>query len=184
MAENDFYAIVLKSGKFSKCKRLEEFKLIQENALECFLYARYDHTFKGPSNTTHWYQFFFVDREGNPTTYKIGNFEVSALGLDNGCTNFFGRDVTIHDCLMDKYYKYQSRCWYENFIHHEIKPLLERLNKCSNEEDIVKELNTMLSYDTLQNKVCSLLNSYDDLKKKYDLIKEKINELLITIGDD
>lgn len=178
MEENDFYAIVLKSGQFSKCKRLEEFKLSPESLVECFLYARYDHTFHGPSNTTSWYQFFFVDREGNPTTYRIGNFEVSYLGLDNGYTNFFGRSITIHDCSTDKYYECQSNCWYYDFIHHEIKPLLERLNKCSDEDDIVKELDTVLSYDALQDKVNSLQTSYDDLKEKYDLMKTKVNELL------
>lgn len=180
MEKKDFYAAVLKSGQFCKCKTIEEFKWFPESTVECILLARYDHTFTGPSNITDWYQFHFVDREGNPTTYRVGGFEVFYLGRDDGCTNFFGRKVSIRDCSSDKFYKYTSRVWYDTFITDEIKPLLERLNRCSGEEEIVKELKTVLSYSSLQDKMDSLQISYDELRGKYELLKKKLIELSVV----
>ena len=179
----DFYAMVLKSGQFSKCADVSEFNRLPESVVECYLFARYDHTFTGTSNITDWYQFYFVDRSGSPSTYRVGHFEVTFVGVDNGYTNFFGRNITIRDCNTDKYYEYKSTVWYNSFIPKEIKPLLTKLNDATDEEDIIKVLDTHVSYDSLMTKYNHLKQSYNALKDKYDLLKSKVDTLINNISE-
>lgn len=162
--EQDFYAMVLKSGQFAKCTDVSEFELLPESAVECYLFAKYDRTFTGQTNVTDWFHFYFVDRSGSQTTYRIGHFEVSFMGVDDGCTNFFGRCITIRDCDTDKYYEYKSNVWYHRFIPEEIKPLLIRLNDAPDEEAIIEVLDTHESNDCLMRKCNNLQLSYDALK--------------------
>ena len=112
----DFYAIVVKSGQFYKCARNDDFCNCPSDAVECYLFAKYTHTFKGPSNWTDWYHITIVDKKGNPSTYRIGNFEAILIGEDIGYTNFFGRDITIHDISSGKYYKYNPSFRSGNFF--------------------------------------------------------------------
>lgn len=164
-------------------KNVDEFKLLPPHTIECFLYARYDNTFTGPSNITDWFQFYFVDKGGQPTTYRIGKYEVIYLGTDNGCTNFFGRDVTIRDCTTEKYYEYRSKCWYNCFIQDELKPLLEKLNRCQTEEEIIQCLKTHIPYNMLERKFLALENACNSMKKESEVLKNKINTLTSVISD-
>lgn len=184
MNKKDFYAIVFKSGQFVTRCNTDEFKQIPLDTVECFLYARYDNTFTGTSNITDWYQFYFVNNNGQPTSYRVGDFEVSYLGTDNGYTNFFGRDVTIRDCRTDHYYEYKSMCRYNRFIPDEIKPLLEKLNHCENEDEISQLLKVHTSYEKLEYKFRSLTNSYNSLKEENEKMKieiEKLNSVMCGI---
>ena len=182
MNEKDYYVIVFKSGQVQTRKNTDEFKLIPKQSVECFLFARYDHTFRGPSNTTDWFQFYFVDTEGNPATYTLGRFEVTYLGLDDGCTNFFGRAVTIHDTSSDKYYEYKSTCR-NCFIPEEIKPLLEKLNGCNDEEEIINTLGLHKPYQDLQYLYDSLQESYNQLKKDHDELKTRFIQLETALSE-
>ena len=182
MNKEDFYAIVFKSGQFEIRKNTDEFKLIPDQAIECFLFARYDNTFKGPSNTTNWFQFYFVDKSGNPTTYRVGDFEISYLGVDTGCTNFFGRRVTIHNIVSDNYYEFKSTCPYRRFIPDEIKPLLEKLNGCANEDEMAGILKSHVPYQDLQYRYNDLQRSYDNLKEEAEKLKSDISKLESTLS--
>lgn len=182
MDNKSFYAVVLKSGQFVTRKSLEELAHISSGLIECVLFARYDNTFHGPSNITDWYQFSFINDAGDPIPYRIGNFEIVYVDKDDGCTNFFGRRVSIHDVLRDKYYEYTSKVWYDRFVIEEIKPLLERLNKCE-ENEIPKILKTHPSYAQLEWKIKNLEASISSLEKENEVIRNNNTELLSVLDE-
>lgn len=136
----DFYIAVLKSGQIRRYRSMELLKSEPQESIECFLKAEYRYTYTGPVNITDWHQYSFINAEGDLKPYAIGNWEVSNIGIDNGCTNFFGREITLHNKLTDKYYPYKSMIDYEGFVMMEIKPLLEKLNRMESESDIINEI--------------------------------------------
>ena len=184
MNDKDLYIAILKSGQVVKCKGVTELSAMADQMVECFLYARYDHTFNGPSNTTDWYQFSFIDRNGQPTAYKVGDFKIAYIGKDSGFTNFFGREVTVHNCRTDKYYKLTSKLmWYNDFIHNELKPLLEKLNLCVDDSQIQSLINSHLTYFELENRFKSLQSSYDSLKEEVAAQKQTIEDQQAVLSE-
>ena len=171
MNEKDFFAVVLRTGGFIKYESIKEFKKIPCNSVECYLKAEFDRTFTGPVNITDWYRFSVIDIDGNPARYQIGDFEVVDIGVDNGMTNFFGRDIVIHNMKNDDCYTWYSHDYYTTFITDEIRPLLIQLNNCEGDEEIGKVLDSPISYDSLKE-------SLDNLKNKLLQIKNIIEDIV------
>ncbi len=171
MSEKDFFAVVLKTGGFIKYESIKEFRKIPFKSVACYLKAEYDRTFTGPVNITNWYRFSIVDIDGNPDRYQIGDFEVVDIGVDDGMTNFFGRDIVIHNMKNDECYTWRSHDYYQTFIIDEIRPLLIQLNNCQSAEEIAEVLNAPISYDSLKE-------SFDNLKSKLTQIKNILEDIL------
>lgn len=172
----DFYIAVIKSGQILRYSSVELLDTEPKETVECYLKAEYRYTYEGPVNITDWYQYSFINVNGDSTPYTIGNWEISNIGVDNGCTNFFGRDITLHNKLTDKYYKYKSKISYANFVMEEIKPLMEKLNRMDSESDIVNEIQCHMDYATLEAKYKTALTQI----KTY---KEKLSEIIKIMGE-
>ena len=173
----DFYCIILKSGMMVRCKSVDDFQQYEDEIVECFLWAKYAYTFNGPVNTTEWFHFHIVDRHGNNTTYKSGRFEVVAFEKDSGCTNFFGRGVTIRDMISDAYYHFVSRLWYNKFIPDEIIPLLGKLNQCDSTDefqDILKKYSAVEHFQLLKEELSMCKKERDKYKSQIDEIRRVI----------
>lgn len=123
-----------------KCTTTDEFNRYESDTVECYLYAKYKRTFTGPSNTTDWFQFNFIDKDGVYTTFRIGHYAIVAVGDDHGYTNFFGRDITIRDTSTGRCFHFKSKKWWNVFIQDEIIPLLNELNKCKSDDELDKVL--------------------------------------------
>lgn len=100
------------------------------------------------------------------------------MGIDNGCTNFFGREITLHNKLTDKYYPYKSMIDYEGFVMMEIKPLLEKLNRMESESDIINEIKCHMDYATLEAKYKTVLTQIDKYKEQLSEIKKLIEKMV------
>lgn len=177
MDPKNFYCVILKSGMLIKCKSISEFHQYRDDTIECFLCAKYAYTFSGTSNTTDWFHFHIIDRNGCSATYKRGHFEVVAFDQDSGCTNFFGRGVTIRDMRSDMSYHFVSRLWYNTFIPDEIIPLLDRLNECnSNDEyqEILKKYSAVDHIQLLKEELRICQQELDKYKRQIDEIKRII----------
>ena len=167
----DFYIAVLKSGQIRRYGSIELLKSEPQESIECYLKAEYRYTYKGPVNITDWYQYSFISANGDVKPYVIGNWEVSNIGVDNGCTNFFGREITLHNKLTDKYYPYKSTVDYAYFVMTEIKPLLEKLNRLDSEHDIINEIKCHMDYFTLEAK-------YKDAQCQIHKYKEQMTAIM------
>lgn len=173
MDSKDFYCIILKSGMMIRCKSTNEFQQYEDDAIECFLWAKYAYTFNGPVNTTEWFHFYIVDRNGSNATYKRGYFEVVAFEQDSGCTNFFGRGVTIRDMRSEMSYHFVSKLWYSKFISDEIIPLLDRLNECNSSDEYQEILKKYSAVEHVQ----LLKEELRICQKERDEYKNQINEI-------
>jgi hypothetical protein len=170
----DFLLIVLKSGQEHRLSDFNDVDYYPQSVVECILLAEYSHTYKGPVNVTDWYKYRIVNRDLTCATYKIDNFEIILFDTDNGCTNFFGRQVTIHDCRNSNYYSYKSLCE-SNFITDELKPLLLELNDLSTDEAIRGRLSSNLTpFQSLQKENEDLRSNID----KYKALLENIKNLI------
>lgn len=173
MKENkDFYITVLKSGQIRRYGSLELLNTEPQESVECYLKAEYRYTYKGPVNITDWYQYSFIGANGDMEPYTVSDWEISNIGVDNGCTNFFGRDITCHNKLTNKYYPYKSRVSYANFVMEEIKPLLEKLNKCHSEYDVIEVLKCHMDYATLETEYKEAQRQIQKYKEQMSAIKE------------
>lgn len=126
-SEKDLYYGILINGEAVKRSSISELQSIPH--IEYYVFAKYENTYKGPTNTTKWYHYIPIDRHGNPMTIRIGDFEVSIIDKDNGFTNFFGRKVQIYDIRKCKLYPYLSMHYGVTFISKELTPLLNKLNE-------------------------------------------------------
>ena len=152
METRDFYAVVLTSGNFIKVHSLNSLLRYDSNDVECYLQAEYVTTYKTPRNSTDWYRFSFIDRSGNPVSLRRGNFEVLSLSHDEGCSNFFYRIVYIKDVRTGRCFNMKSRSWFNTFIHHDIIPMLDQLNKCTSDDEIAKLVDDFETYEELKEK--------------------------------
>lgn len=180
--EYNHFLGILKSGMYVKKRYLSE--IVNIPSLEYILKAEWRHRFIGPRNITDWFQYTIINKEGNPMPLKVGNFEVIYIDEDNGCTNFFGRKVQIHDIKRDTYYTYNSmKYWYE-FIKEELIPLLEKLNEYGSweeyhlaKDDRISSFGTTEAYNLYQE-VIQLRKEQDSYNaKKEKLIEERDNLL-------
>lgn len=175
---SDFYACVLESGQFIRCNDVETFKRIPRQSVTCFLHARYDHYCEtGAHYKTPYYQFTFVDENGSPILFRIGDFEIIYIDTDWGFSRNFNvkRDLTIRDCRSGKHYEYRSTEIYTKFIPDELIPLLRKLNQCDGEDEIRTVLKSHLTYQDLQR-------AYDMLADKMERIQEQMNRLSSLIS--
>lgn len=174
----DFYVAVLKSGQHTRYGTFDLLGRVPKALVECYLKAEYRSTYKGPVNITDWYQYFFIDAENNVIPYRIGEWEVSYIGPDNGCTNFFGRDMTLHNRKNDRYYPYKSKVDYVNFVMDEINPLLNKLNGCNSEDEIIHEIQCHADYNTLETRYKSALRQLEIYREQIIAIKEIADAML------
>ena len=168
--EYNHFLGILKSGTAVKKNKLAD--IINIPSLEYILEAKYRYTFKGPSNTTHWFQYTIINKEGNPIPLKVGDFEIIYIDEDSGCTNFFGRDVQVHDIKRDTYYTYKSMCWAPRFIKEELIPLLQNLNEYGSWEEYHLANKKISTYGGSE-----AFNLYQEIitmrKKEEDFTREK-----------
>ena len=161
--EKNHYVVVLKSATTSKYKSLEEIQRIDKKVIECVFYAIFDNTFKGTSNITDWYRYELIDSDGAPSSYKVGNFEIKHIDTDSGCTNFFGRRLSIFNHKNQQYYSYISETFLLClFMYEEIIPLFNKLNENSeNADDILKHFK---SYSKLEEENCKLRSTIANIQ--------------------
>ena len=179
MKENkDFYITVLKSGQILRYGSLELLKTEPQDSVECYLKAEYQYTYNGPVNITDWHRYSFINVDGDFVPYTVGDWEILYIGVDNGCTNFFGRDITLHNKLTDKYYKYRSKINYANFVMEEIKPLMEKLNRMDSESDVISEIKCHMDYASLEAKYKTVLTQIDKYKEQLSEIKKIIEKMV------
>jgi len=155
-AEKDWFYGILINGEMIKRSAISELQNIPH--IVYYVLAKYNYTYRGPSNTTRWYHYIPIDKNGNPLTIRIGNFEVAIIDKDDGKTNFFGRKVQIYDIRKDKLYPYLSMHYGVTFISQELVPLLNKLN----------ELGSWEAYE-LSLEVERLRAEIRQLKEQYDL---------------
>ena len=176
---NDFYACVLKSGQFIRRNTIEAFDGIATQAVTCYLHARFDHVYEtDASYKTPYYQFSFVDKEGRPSPFGDGDFEIVFVDTDQGFSRNYnvGRNITIRNRRTNQYYEYHSREVYSKFIPDELIPLFQKLNKSNSEEEIRTILTSHRPYSVLQQ-------SFDSLTEKVETLQELANALSSRIAD-
>lgn len=179
VCNKDFYYIVFKDGTVNKCNSLSDFKQYPAHSVECYLYAQYAYTYTGPINVTDWFHFHFIDAEGEYVSYQRGNFAITAIGKDNGCTNFFGRQISIYDMNADKHYVFLSKSHHSVFVTKEIIPLLDKLNDCCSEDmiyDTLDKYSVVETYQFLKDKLIYYMEQCDNYQKIIADIKSILNE--------
>lgn len=164
--ENDYFYGILSKGEVIQRDSLEALR--DFDGIKYYLYARYDNTYKGPVNTTKWYQYKPIDENGNPVNLKVGDFEVKSIGTDSGCTNFFGRNIEIFDIRKKALYNYTSLHYGVDFLFYELIPLLEKINDLGSWEAYLLGQNFLklkADYEELEQKYNQLETAHAELKK-------------------
>lgn len=180
ITDKDVFLAFLESGKIIRKKTLEEINRVLY--VKYRIFKKYSHTYKSNSgNETNWYCYTIIDENGLPTILKIGNFEITHIDNDRGCTNFFGRNVEIRDSLRNKSYSYESLQNNDLFLIEELVPLLEKLNRLGCWETYELSLNLEeinVSYKNLEDRYNKLYEEYEELKQTHKKLKSEINKIL------
>lgn len=172
--ERNHFLGLLKSGNVVRKNKLSD--IINIPSLEYILKADFHHRYIGITRATDWYHYTLIDRYGKPISLKIGNFEVIYINNDIGCTNFFGREIEIHDITNDTYHTYKAMYCSPNFIKIELIPLLEKLNEYGSWEEYRLSKDTIREFSSIE--VYNLYKEVVQLRKEHEhFIREK-NSLL------
>lgn len=186
--ERNHFLGLLKSGNVVRKDKLSD--IINIPSLEYILKADFHHRYIGITRATDWYHYTLIDKYGKPISLKIGNFEVIYINNDMGCTNFFGREIEIHDITNDTYHTYKAMYCSPNFIKIELIPLLEKLNEYGSWEeyrlskDTIREFSSIEVYDLYKEVVQTrkehehLLKEREDFQIERERLLQKQNELL------
>lgn len=161
---DDHFWGIFRGGVPVRKQELSDIAMIP--SLDYILKAEYRYTYEGPINSTRWYQYTFIDKQGNPKPLEIGNFRVLYIDEDRGCTNFFGRNIYILDISKDRKYTYKSEKWAPEFVNEELVPFLEKLNEYGGWEEFYDSKDEISEFATKE--VHDLYKEVVQLRKERD----------------
>ena len=166
---DNFYLVYLHGGQLIIANSLEDIKRLAPDAtaIECIMFAAK----KKPNSW--WYRLGFVDTEGKPVTfgYYLNGWKVSAIDREvdiDGYTNEFKGRITLTNGGIYRNYILKDGSPY--FIFNELKPMIERLDKCDTDDEIADILGKP------QPTIDELQRENDELKVLINRIKELLKD--------
>lgn len=167
--KKDIYYGIYLNGSTCERKSIDEIKKIEH--IKFYVWAKHVDYRNNPQHPIDWFQYIPIDKEGNPVSITIGDFEIGVGHIDPDTGSYWNglkRVIRIYDRRKHKLYDHLSESQGIPGIYEEIILLLENVNKLGSYE--AYELS--IEFKKLKDKYDKLLIENLELKQELNQSKE------------